>query len=133
VKRGPADLHPADRDRLDEFFAVDFGPDWGYEAGLALAADPPALHLALLEDRLIAFAAHSTQNREWGFFGPMGTTPAARGRGIGRVLLLRCLNDLLAAGHQTAVIPWVGPISFYQEHCGAVVERVFWRYRLRLA
>lgn len=122
-----------DRPLLDAFFAADFGPDWRYEAGLALAVDPPALHLALRDNRLIAFAAHSTQNREWGFFGPMGTTPAARGCGIGRVLLLRCLNDLLAAGHRSAVIPWVGPISFYQEHCGAEVERVFWRYRMKLA
>lgn len=123
---------PDDRGRLNAFFAADFGADWRYEAGLALDVDPPALHLALLEDRLVAFAAHSTQNREWGFFGPMGTTPAARGRGIGRVLLLRCLNDLLAAGHGSAVIPWVGPIGFYQEHCAADVERVFWRYRLKL-
>jgi len=120
---------PDDAARLDAFFAENFGEDWRFEAGLALAQDPPALHLALKDGRVLAFAAHSTQNREWGFFGPMGTAPAARGYGLGRVLLWRCLNDLYQAGHRTALIPWVGPIAFYAHWAGCRVERVFWRYR----
>ena len=36
------------------------------------------------------------------------------------------------AGHRTSVIPWVGPIAFYQQWCAARVERVFWRYRLKI-
>ncbi len=115
---------------LDAYFAEHFGEDWRFEAGLAMDNDPPALHLALKDGQMIAFSAHSTQNREWGFFGPMGTAPAARGLSLGRVLLWRCLNDMREAGHRTSVIPWVGPISFYRQWCGARVERVFWRYRL---
>lgn len=120
----------ADDALLDAFFAAHFGEDWRFEAGLAMDNDPPGLHLALRDGRIIAFSAHSSQNREWGFFGPMGTAPDARGLGLGRVLLWHCLNDLRDAGHRTAVIPWVGPIAFYQQWCGARVERVFWRYRL---
>ena len=115
---------------LDAYFAEHFGEDWRFEASLAMANDPPALHLALKNDKIIAFSAHSTQNREWGFFGPMGTAPEARGLGLGRVLLWQCLNDMRDAGHKTSVIPWVGPIAFYQQWCGARVERVFWRYKL---
>ncbi len=114
---------------LDRFFDTEFGEDWRLEAELALANDPPALHLALKGDRIIAFSAHSSQNREWGFFGPMGTLPETRGLGIGRVLLLRCLEDLRRAGHRTTVIPWVGPIAFYAHHANCRVDRVFWRYR----
>ena len=121
-----------DAQRLDAFFAGQFGPDWRYEVEMAFGVGPPALHLALRDGRVIAFSAHSTQNREWGFFGPMGTAPEARGRGVGRVLLWRCLNDLRAAGHASAVIPWVGPISFYARWAEARVERVFWRYRRAL-
>ncbi|MDX2200249.1 MAG: GNAT family N-acetyltransferase [Phycisphaerae bacterium] len=121
---------------LDAFFASDFGADWRFEAEQALRQSPEALHLALRpidgQTRIVAFSAHTTQNREWGFFGPMGTTPAARGLGLGRVLLWRCLNDMRAAGHQSSVIPWVGPIRFYHDACGAVVERVFWRYQMEL-
>lgn len=115
---------------LDAFFAEQFGVDWRFEVSLAMRNNPPGLHLALRDERLIAFSAHSSQNREWGFFGPMGTTPVARGLGIGRVLLWHCLNDLRAAGHRTAVIPWVGPIAFYQQWASCRVERVFWRYRM---
>lgn len=114
---------------LSAFFAATFGDDWRFEASLANRVDPPALHLALRAGSVIGFAAHSTQNREWGFFGPMGTAPDARGLGVGRVLLWHCLNDLLAAGHRSCVIPWVGPISFYMQHASCRVERVFWRYR----
>lgn len=121
-----------DGERLDDFFTRQFGSSWRLEVELARRNDPPALHLAIENNRIIAFGAHSSQNREWGFFGPMGTAPEARGRSIGRVLLRRCLNDLRDAGHQTAIIPWVGPIGFYARHAGCRVERSFWRYRLIL-
>lgn len=117
---------------LDLFFAEHFGSDWRCEANMALRREPPALHLALQGDRTIGFAAHSTQNLEWGFFGPMGTAPQARGRGIGRVLLWQCLNDLREAGHRTAVVPWVGPVGFYQQWASARIEQTFRRYRLLL-
>ncbi len=120
---------PDDDRLLDAFFAGDFGPDWRMEAGLAMRNDPPGLHLAIKAGQIIGFAGHSSQNREWGFFGPMGTTPAARGTGIGRILLRRCLNDLFEAGHRTSVIPWVGPIGFYSRYVPCRVDRVFWRYR----
>ncbi len=126
IRRATAD----DGGLLDAFFADHFGQAWRLEAELALQREPPAMHLAIESNYIIAFSAHSSQNREWGFFGPMGTAPKARGRGIGRVLLQRCLNDLREAGHRTAMIPWVGPIGFYARHAGCRVERVFWRYRL---
>lgn len=116
---------------LDAFFAEAFGAAWRLEAELAMRNDPPALHLALRGGRVIAFSGHSSQNREWGFFGPMGTLPETRGLGIGRVLLRRCLNDMRDAGHRTSIIPWVGPIAFYAYHAGSRLSRVFWRYRLR--
>lgn len=122
---------PGDEARLARFFAAQFGDDWRFEAGLALANQPPSLWLALAGGEVVAFSAHSTQNREWGFFGPMGTSPSARGRGVGRVLLRECLNDLYDAGHRAAVIPWVGPIAFYADAVDAVVERVFWRLAYR--
>ncbi len=123
---------PSDHALLKEFFDRDFGEDWLVEADLAMRNDPPALHIALKNGHIIAFSAHSGQNREWGFFGPMGTTPASRGTGVGRVLLWHCLNDLRRAGHRTSLIPWVGPIGFYSRYVSARVTRVFWRYRLDL-
>ncbi len=62
----------------------------------------------------------------------MGTETDERDSGVGRVLLLSCLNDLFQAGHRTAIIPWVGPIAFYARHAGCTVQRVFWRLGLTL-
>lgn len=117
---------------LDAFFAEHFGAEWRFECELAMRNPVPALHLALRDRRAIAFSAHSSQNREWGFFGPMGTAPEARGSGCGRVLLIRCLADLEREGHATAIIPWVGPIGFYGRHVTCRVERVYWRLRRTL-
>jgi GNAT superfamily N-acetyltransferase len=119
-------LEAADAPRLDEFFGRVFGADWRLEAARA------QVHAAFKAGRIVAFAAHSGQNREWGWFGPMGTAPEAEGQGLGRALLRRCLADLRADGHKTAVIPWVGPIAFYARHAGARVDRVFWRMKLVL-
>jgi len=61
----------------------------------------------------------------------MGTLSAERGRGIGAALLRRCLADMRAAGQQTAMIGWVGPVSFYAGAVGARIDRVYWLYRKR--
>ena len=63
----------------------------------------------------------------------MGTAPELRGKGLGRVLLLRCLRDLRDLGYREAQIGWVGPLDFYARHCGAQVSRVFWMLRKELS
>jgi mycothiol synthase len=119
-----------DAPRVRAFFDAQFGEGWLRESELAMGRTPPGLHLALKEQEIIAFAAHSSMNVAWGNFGPMGTTEAARGQGIGRVLLYRCMADLKAAGHETALIPWVGPYQFYSRWLRCRIERVFWRFAL---
>ncbi|MFC7587194.1 hypothetical protein ACFQYP_28345 [Nonomuraea antimicrobica] len=63
----------------------------------------------------------------------MGTAPGARGLGLGRVLLRRCLAEQRAAGQTESQIGWVGPLAFYSRAVGARAERVFWLYRRELA
>jgi predicted GNAT family acetyltransferase len=58
----------------------------------------------------------------------MGTSEEARGKGIGAILLKRCLKDIKESGLDQSIIPWVGPIGFYYEKVGAEVSRVFWNY-----
>ena len=117
---------------IERFFGRCFGEGWLCEVGLAMSRDPPGVHLALQAGEIVGFAAHSTMNQEWGNFGPMGTADEARNRGVGRVLLYRCLADLKAAGFASAVIPWVGPYRFYCRLLNCAIERVFWQYRLEL-
>lgn len=122
----------ADAGRIERFFGMYFGDGWLAEVRLSMKCDPPAVHLALKQDEIIAFSAHSSMNREWGNFGPMGTADETRGQGLGAVLLYRCMADLQAAGHATSVIPWIGPYGFYARYLNCAIDRVFWQHRLEL-
>ncbi|WP_433501371.1 GNAT family N-acetyltransferase [Sphaerimonospora sp. CA-214678] len=94
---------------------------WAWEAEQAAGC-----HYAERDGEILGFAAWGSRPM---WFGPMGTAEAARGLGVGRVLLRRCLADQAAAGQRSAQIGWVGPIRFYSRAVAARVERVFWLYR----
>ena len=68
----------------------------------------------------------------WGVLGPMGVAERARGRGVGAVLLKRCLRDLRADGFEQGEIYSVGPIAFYAKTVQAVVSRVLYQFAKRL-
>ncbi|MFA9371556.1 MAG: GNAT family N-acetyltransferase [Labilibaculum antarcticum] len=121
-----------DKDELMDFVAEEWKL-WQFELKMAYKSNPVAIHVAKLNGKIKAFSAHSANNKGLPWFGPMGTHPDLRGKGMGKVLLYRCLEDLKNLGYKTAIIPWVGPIDFYSHHAGAVVERVFWRYEKKLA
>ena len=103
-------------------------PPWKAEIGRTFANDPVSLHLAFEDGAVLGFSAYDANNVGTGWFGPMGTAPAARGRGVGAVLLKRCLADMKAQGHATSTIPWVAPVAFYAHHVGAEISRLFYRY-----
>ncbi|GGS83787.1 hypothetical protein GCM10010156_48040 [Planobispora rosea] len=118
----PAD--GGDRAAVAAFVRAHWKDTWAWEAEQASGC-----HYAARDGEILAFAA-------WGarpsWFGPMGTVPAARGLGLGRVLLRRCLAEMRAAGTVSAQISWVGPLGFYSRAVGARAERVFWLYRRSL-
>jgi GNAT superfamily N-acetyltransferase len=109
----------ADRAEILEFITSHFGELWAYEAARAFANDPPTLFAARDRGRIAGFAAHEANNRGLAFFGPMGTDPGTRGRGVGRALLLASLRDLRDRGFSRAVISWAANLSFYERACGA--------------
>jgi predicted N-acetyltransferase YhbS len=122
---------PADVPVLTEFALANFNAGWAGELGHSVRRDGAGCWLAVESDgSLLGFAAYGSSRPS--FFGPMGTTPAARGRGIGSVLLRRCLAEQRAAGLETAQIGWVGPMPFYSTTVGARVERVFFLYNKQL-
>lgn len=106
---------------------------WITEVSNSYKRIPIAVHIALQNDEVIAFSGYHGNNIGMGWFGPMGTTPACRGKGIGGILLKRCLEDLREQGFYEAIIPWVGPIGFYFKEVGAEVSRTFWNYRKEIS
>lgn len=108
-----------------------FGGTWAAEAVQTLTHQPIGCHVARRDGQWVGFACHGVNRRGW--FGPMGTAASERGRGVGAVLLRRCLADQRAAGLRTAQIGWVGPVSFYGHTVGAFVDREFTLYRKEFA
>jgi mycothiol synthase len=113
-----------DRDRLLRFAENVFAPAWAFELDLALRGPRRAVHIALRDGSVVAFAAADGNNQGLGWFGPAGTAPEHRGAGLGEVLLIRCLLDVrhLSEG---GVIAWIGPQAFYARACGAAPDRRF--------
>jgi len=105
---------------------------WSNEVEMAFKDSTPSIHIALIDNKVKAFSAHNANNKGTGWFGPMGTHPDLRGKGIGEILLKRCLNDMKKTGIKQSIIPWVEPIDFYSWHAKAKVERVFWRFEKSL-
>ena len=55
------------------------------------------------------------------FFGPTGVDETKRGLGIGKALLLRCMEAMRDESYAYAIIGSAGPVDFYKKCIGAVV------------
>ncbi|GAB4529910.1 MAG: GNAT family N-acetyltransferase [Anaerolineae bacterium] len=99
--------------------AQHFSEYWRSECDVAFSRQPVSCFLAIEAGQLLGFACYDTTMR--GFFGPTGVLEAARGRQIGKALLLACLHDMRAQGYGYAIIGGVGPIEFYAKAVGATV------------
>lgn len=105
---------------------------WINEAASCLDTDPSTLYICVHGDEVVGFSGYEGNNRGTGWFGPMGVDPVTRGKSIGALLLLLCLRDMALIGHRKAIIPWVGPVRFYDKICNADMDRIFWTYLKKL-
>jgi ribosomal protein S18 acetylase RimI-like enzyme len=123
-------VHRVKKEEWDKTFAAirTKWPWWQPEIRAAL--DKGVAFAAEENGQAIAFAVSEPSNPGW--FGPMGTLEAARGKGLGRILLLKCLETIKKNGSKQATITWVGPIAFYAKHCKARISRVNWHFLKRV-
>lgn len=121
-----------DKEDIFKFLAENW-PGWRDEVQGALENTPPTLYIAKFEGQTVAFSGYQGNNKALNWFGPMGTKPIRRGKGLGGLLLRLCLRDLARQGWRTAIIPWVGPVRFYAKMCGAWLDRCFWVWNKDLA
>jgi predicted N-acetyltransferase YhbS len=98
---------------------------WSVEVQRTRERSPTACFVAVRDGEILGFAAYDTNRL--GLFGPMGTSPTARGSGLGGELLRCCLRDYVTQGRETCEIGWVGPLGFYQRTVGATVSDRFVR------
>ena len=109
----------AERSRVVSWVRDRWGDGWASECEVAFAREPIACHLAVDGGSLVGFAVYDVAAR--GVFGPIGVDEPARGRGVGRALLLEALHVMRALGYAYAVVGWVGPAEWYERLVGAVV------------
>jgi ribosomal protein S18 acetylase RimI-like enzyme len=105
---------PADLPELMPFIARHFGWDWVRHAQdyLLELFGPGSDEICFLvavwreaggRERIVGYCQ---QRRER--FGPFGVDPSLRSKGLGRVLLFRCLAEMLARGFHAAWFLWTG-------------------------
>lgn len=102
-------VQAADLPELMPFIARHFGWDWfrfAQEALLPLFGPGSDEICFLVATRGQEIVGYCQQRRER--FGPFGVVPTQRGLGIGRLLLFRCLDALLAKGFHCAWFLWTG-------------------------
>ena len=109
------------RHKLHEFIAKHFGEGWASETDTAFTRFPVSCFAAIDAEtkQILGFAAYDCTCKA--FFGPTGVDETKRGLGIGRALLLRCLEALRDEGYGYAIIGSAGPVNFYNKCCGATV------------
>lgn len=110
---------PFELTAVREFVERNFSVGWADEVSVGFARQPVSVFVATIERELVGFAAYECTRR--GFFGPMGVCEKAKGRGIGKALLLAALAGLRDMGYVYGIIGAAGPVSFYQTTVGAII------------
>ena len=110
---------PHERSTLRRWVGTHFGEGWADECDTAFCQQPPGVCLVVQDGQLMGFACFDVTAR--GFFGPTGVLPAARGQGLGKLLLRHSLHALREKGYAYAIIGSAGPVDFYLQNLPAMV------------
>lgn len=121
VRRARYEDRPALKKWLRRLF-----PQWLDVPGAITREGKQSVHVVHRGRKLIAFSASSG-----GGFGPIGVEPRYRWKGLGKVLLLRCLADVRDRGHRKALIGWAN-FPFYARSISAPITRILWQMEKRL-
>ncbi len=108
-----------------EWMLGTWSQNWTTEACNSLKNTPVTTFIALdVDNNICGFATYDVTMFRGGF-GPTGVEESLRGLGIGKILFLRCLQDMKVRGYPRCEIGWVGPISFYAHTAGARICATF--------
>ncbi len=104
-----------------DFIQAQFGMSWRSEASVAFSRIPVSIELAVLgkSGDIHGFCCWDCTAK--GFLGPVGVTGSARGKGVGRALVLSTLHRMKEAGYGYAIVGGAGPVDFFRSVCDARV------------
>lgn len=105
--------------RIVTYVRETFSEGWAGECTVSFSHSPPSCLVAVEGDKIVGFACYEATCRN--FFGPTGVSPAYRGRGIGKVLLVKSLQAMYHMGYGYAIIGWVDEAQpFYEKTLKAI-------------
>ena len=110
-----------DMSKIIAFTEENSHPGWADEIRVCFSNQPVSCYIAVKDRRIIGFGCYEATAR--GFFGPTLVAASERRKGVGKALLLRCLESLRALGYAYAFIGWPADsaLHFYQQACGATL------------
>ncbi|MEY8780841.1 GNAT family N-acetyltransferase [Allomuricauda sp. XS_ASV26] len=99
-----------------------FSKNWADETEVAFASKPVNCFIAQRGQEILGFACFESTAKN--FFGPTGVLTDQRGKGIGKILLIKALMALKNMGYTYAIIGGVGPAGYYEQAVGAkIIEK----------
>ena len=109
---------PCDKSEIRAFIEREFSVGWADEAERALYNCPPALLIAVKDEKVVGFCAYDST--ALGYVGPLGVDRNERRQGIGEALISMSLKAMREKGYGYAIIN-AGPVDYYRRKLGAVV------------
>ena len=110
-----------DMSKIIAFTEENGHPGWADEIRVCFMNQPPSIYIAVKDKQIIGFGCYESTAR--GFFGPTLVAESARRQGIGKILLLKCMESLRELGYAYAFIGWPAKdaIQFYHEATGGMM------------
>ena len=110
-----------DMSKIIAFTEENGHPGWADEIRVCFMNQPPSCWIAVKDKQVIGFGCYESTAR--GFFGPTLVADSARRQGIGKILLLKCMESLRDMGYAYAFIGWPAKnaIHFYEEATGGMM------------
>lgn len=102
-----------------EWVANMFGDGWASECEVAFSHQPVSCFIATAAGEILGFACYDSTCKN--FFGPTGVAKKKRRHGIGKALLLSCLQAMAANGYAYAIVGGTGPADYYAKTIGATI------------
>jgi len=107
---------------ITEWVGKYFSKNWADENEAAFTSLPVNCFIAQRDQEILGFACFESTAKN--FFGPTGVLPSERGKGIGKILLVKSLTALKEMGYTYAIIGGVGPASYYEQVVNAkIIEK----------
>ena len=110
-----------DMSKIIAFTEENGHPGWAAAIRVCFMNQPPRCWIAVKDKQVIGFGCYESTAR--GFFGPPLVADSARRQGIGKILLLKCMESLRDMGYAYAFIGWPAQnaIHFYEEATGGMM------------